>query len=47
VLSGGRGEPGFFDGGLEEFHRVARWIFHQDLLAADTGDDLVAEDRAM
>ena len=28
---------------LEEFDRVARRIFHEDLFAANAGDDLVAE----
>src|SRR5579864_5719438 len=36
-------EPRFGDRRLEKLDRVARWIFHEDLLAADAGDDLVAE----
>src|SRR5215470_386397 len=44
--SGGLGEPGLTDGRLEQFHRVARRVLDQDLLAAYAGDDLVAEGRA-
>src|ERR1700726_2385245 len=43
ALRGGRGEPGLLNGRLEKFDRIAGGVLDQDLLAADTGDDVVAE----
>src|SRR5260221_14540574 len=36
-------EPRLVNDRLEQLHRVARWVVDQDLLAADAGDDVVAE----
>src|SRR6476619_5979768 len=41
----GAGQPGFGPGRLEQLHRVAGRVLQQDLLAADPGDDVVAEPR--
>src|SRR5690349_17182519 len=44
AASAGRAvEPGFVAGWLEQLDRVTRGVFDQDLLAADAGDDVVAE----
>jgi hypothetical protein len=40
-------EPGFGPGRLEQFYRVARRVLGDGLLAADSGDDLVAEPDAV
>src|SRR3954468_4433384 len=40
------GSAGGSAGGLEQFDRVACGVVEQDLLAADTGDDVVAEPDA-